>query len=42
MVITIMATSEPGTFFDTLGVRAIITMLNTPIAVVTQSTVSKF
>ena len=36
-----MATSEPGIFFDSFGVKAMIATLRTPTAVVIQSVVLK-
>ena len=41
MVITMIATNDPGIFFDTFGVSVIKSMLTKPTAVVIQSTVLK-
>ena len=38
-VIRIIASSEPGIFFDTFGVRAMMSMLSTPMPAVSQSIV---
>ena len=39
---TMMATSDPGIFLDTLGVRAMMMMLSSPTAAVVQSMVCRF
>ena len=41
-VMTMMATSDPGIFLDTLGVRAMMMMLSSPTAAVVQSMVCRF